>query len=352
MIYYFFHLLILVVVLIFGIIIGNFGMKGFQRTSIMIATNDISNKDLKTYSVSTCQQSLSSSSQRNLVITAALDLDLITMYRFSRSLRASCNSCQLTMIVKEATMHNNDFRELANLYSIVYISEKEYFPKRLRMNRAKIPYIYSTRWLIIHNYLSTLQAKGEVYDNVFMCDSHDTLFQTNVFRHMTSYTPGLFVFMESKHMTIGKCFHNSDWIKTCFSDAELTKLFNYPISCSGTVLGTWSAVLSYLSMMESHIISTSVACKKYGGSDQGIHNYIIHNNKLVNVTVHRILHEYGFVGTLGHASLLKRNQFGLVVNENGSIYAVIHQWNRSQQMKTQIQREYHLISADIRDKKN
>jgi hypothetical protein len=151
-------------------------------------------------------------------------------------------------------------------------------------------------------------------------------------------------------MTIGKCSYNREWIKLCYGEVELEKLFNKSISCSGTVLGTWSAVLSYLSIMESQILSTPVACKNYGGSDQGIHNYIIYNNKIANVTVHHISHEYGFIGTLGYAAWLKRNQFGLLKNANGSVYAVIHQWNRSKQMMTQLQREYQTIPPDIRDR--
>ncbi|CAF0818803.1 unnamed protein product [Adineta steineri] len=169
---------------------------------------------------------------------------------------------------------------------------------------------------------------------------------------MTAYTPGLYAFMEDIRMTIGTCPINKDWIKKCYGETEVRKLFNNPISCSGTILGTWFAILSYLSIMESEILSTPVACKARMGTDQAIHNYIIYNEKIPNVTIHHISHEYGFIGTLGYPLWLKRNQFGLVQNANGSVYAVIHQWDRSEQMKIQFQQEYQIIPSNIRDKKN
>ena len=215
-----------------------------------------------------------------------------------------------------------------------------------------ITYIYSFRWIVIHKYLSTLHTKHQLYDNVFICDAHDTLFQTDIFAYMNGYAPGLYAFIEADHMKIGHCQTNKEWLLTCYGEAEAKKLFSKPISCSGTVLGTWSAIMSYLFVMESEILSRSEACKDYGGSDQGIHNYIIYNNKISEVTIHHISNEYGFVGTLGYVLSWKRNQFGLVLNANGSVYAVIHQWNRSGQMKAQFQREYQIIPADIRDKKD
>jgi len=339
-----------------GIILGSFGTRKLQSIQVSIPAKSFSDKycinDMKKHFLYSDNRSVPISLQHNLVISAAVNSDLTTMYRFSRSLRATCAFCTLVMIVTDATMYNNDFRELADVYSIVYISYEEYFPQHLRKYRSNIKNIRSTRWIIIKNYLLTLQAKGEMHDNVFMCDSHDTLFQTDVFQHMTGYTPGLYAFIEGTRMTIGKCSYNRDWIKLCYGEAELEKLFNKSISCSGTVLGTWSAILSYLSIMESQILSTPVACKNYGGSDQGIHNYIIYNNKIEKVTVHHISHEYGFIGTLCYAAWLKRNQFGLLKNANGSVYAVIHQWNRSKQMMAQLQREYQTIPPNIRDKIN
>ncbi|CAF1505771.1 unnamed protein product [Adineta ricciae] len=342
-------------IFVLGIYLGSLPQKSLRCASLIGSSLAISNKEFETdvtnLSVSEDPQSSTILSHHNLVITTAINFDLTAVYRFSRSLRASCNFCHLVVVVADSALRNDDFKQLAKLYSIVFISEKVYFPKHLRLNGSDIPFASSVRWLIIRNYLLTLEAKRKVYKNVFMCDSRDGLFQANIFQYVTNYSPGLLVFLESIHMTIGKCGINSGWIKKCYNDSALTEISNNSISCSGTVLGTWYAVLTYLSKMEFHIINAPNACKKYPGSDQGIHNYIIYTNKIVNVSIHYILHEYGFVGTLGYAPIVKRNQFGLVKNENGSVYAFIHQWDRSEQLKVQFQREYQLIPANVREKK-
>lgn len=362
--------MICIVGIVVGITIGSFGTSRFQCNQISIEKkinqrpNRLSDTTLptissteKTNTISTRKQSSNPSfhvsrfsTQRNLVIAATIHTDLTTMYRFTRSVRTSCPFSAIVMIVINSTTNDKDFKDLADLYSITYISLEEYFPAHLKQNRALFASVYSGRWVIIRNYLLSLQAKGQSYENIFICDAHDSLFQADVFTHITDLTPGLYVFEEDVQMTIGKCPLNSDWIRTCYNQAEAEKLSGKPIICSGTVFGTWSAIEAYLSVMESEMLRTSENCTNFGGSDQGIHNYIIYNNKILNVPIHRISHEYGFVGTLGYSSWIMRNQFGVLQNLNGSIYAVIHQWNRIEQMKAQFQREYQIIPLELRNK--
>jgi len=345
--------IVYVVALVVGIIILHFGINKFRYNYIW--TSDDTFQQLKTFSIKDyISQSYNitrtTSVQRNLIITAAINMELVSVYRFARSVRASTYSSTLVIIVTKTAMSSRNFQELADVYSIIYISDEDYFPAKLKVQRPDTAAIYTSRWIIIKKFLLNLQTKGVIFDNVFACDSLDTIFQKDIFAFMTNYNPGLYVFMEDVRMTIGTCPINSRWIKGCYGDAELKILHSKSISCSGTVLGTWSAMMSYLSVMESEIIATPAACKDRG-IDQGIHNYIIYNNKIPNTTIHQISHEYGFVGTLGYAKRVIRNPFGLVLNANGSIYAVIHQWNRSKQMVTQFKREYQLIPAYIRNKK-
>lgn len=344
--------IVYVITLAFGIIILHFGINRYDY----IWTSEGIFPEFKTFSIEDYVSRLynitrTTSIQRNLIITAAINMELVSVYRFARSVRATCYSSTLVMIMTKTAMSNRDFQELADVYSIIYISDEDYFPAKLKVERPDTAPIYTSCWIIIKNFLFNLQMKGVIFDNIFACDSLDTVFQRDVFAFMMNYTPGLYVFMEDIRMTIGTCRFNSGWIKGCYGDAELKRLYSKPISCSGTVLGTWSAMISYLSVMESEIIATPAACKDRG-IDQGFHNYIIYNNKIPNITIHRISHEYGFVGTLGYAKRVLRNPFGLVFNANGSIYAVIHQWNRSKQMVIQFKREYQLIAANIRNNKN
>ena len=236
--------MICIVAIIFGITIGSFRTSKFKCNQISIANkiiqerNRLSNTNLQNINnieqiniISTRKQSSNPYShvsrfsiQRNLVIAAAIYTDLTTMYRFTRSVRTSCPFSAIAMIVTNSTMNDKDFKDLADLYSIIYISREEYFPVHLKQNQALFASIYSGRWIIIRNYLLTLQAKGQSYENIFICDAHDTLFQADVFTHITDLTQGLYVFQEDVHMTIDKDPLNSDWIRTCYNEAEFKKL--------------------------------------------------------------------------------------------------------------------------------
>ncbi|CAF1223283.1 unnamed protein product [Rotaria sordida] len=138
-------------------------------------------------------------------------------------------------------------------------------------------------------------------------------------------------------MTIKKCSYNSKWIKDCYGDTELERIGNRSIICAGTILGSWRPMLDYLSIVEQITRSKYRQC-----NDQGIHNYIVHNNVINNTKIHIITHENGFVATLGYRGIYIRNKFGLILNRNGQVYAVIHQFDRIKQINDQYNIEYQL----------
>lgn len=208
--------LIYVVILGFGMIFVNFGLRMFQFKQIRFSPkcyNQSNIISMKNRIFELYNQSFSTSFQRNLIITAAVNSDLLSMYRFSRSVRASCASCTLVMIITNTTMCDEDFQELVDLYSIFYIIYDDYFLTKLKKDQSEIKHIYFARWIIIKNFLLNLQTKGVTYDNVFACDLYDSLFQTDICIHMKNYTPGLYAFMEDVSMNIGNSSINSQWIK-------------------------------------------------------------------------------------------------------------------------------------------
>ena len=99
--------------------------------------------------------------------------------------------------------------------------------------------------------------------------------------------------------------------------------------------------------MTSELLNQSDACLTITGSDQGIHNYIIRKATLPNTKIYFISHETGFVGTLAIPKWLKRNKFGLVLNKKEEIYAVVHQLDRSSQLNSQYDKEYHILPDDV-----
>lgn len=288
--------------------------------------------------------------QNNLVMDAAIKIDLQTLYRFSKSARLSCNKCTIVLLVDRHTAQNNDYQLLANVFKLTSVIYETLAIKHAEM-AFRSTSIHTKRWIIFHDYLQNLLKLGTSFDNVFFCDVSGTIFQTNVFVYMESRGEGLYAFMEDVNISIGKQTVNSDWIKTCYSQETLQAVHNNSISCSGTALGSWSAIVAYLSSMKAQILSRSDACLRSDGNDQGIHNYIVHNRIIPNTTVYYIPHENGFVGTVGLPNWLNRNKFGLVLNANKEIYAVVHQLNRSPQLLSQFDRQFHILSDDILNKK-
>jgi hypothetical protein len=99
-------------------------------------------------------------------------------------------------------------------------------------------------------------------------------------------------------------------------------------------------ILTYLSLMEHRIV------EKPSCNDQGIHNYIIYYI-LNGTSTAKIKHETGFLGTLGTTEWVFRNKYGLALNKNKEVYAVIHQFHRSQQLVQQFNNEYQILPDNI-----
>lgn len=288
--------------------------------------------------------------QNNLIIGAATGMSLSTLHRFISSARASCNLCTITLIVDNQSLSSEDIRLLASVFNVILISYDGLLQIK-SYETLRIASIKSLRWPVFLTYFQNLEKNGYAFDNVFLCDVVDTIFQTNVFTHMNSRGDGLYAFMEDAQMPIFKQYINALWIKTCFGEEALRDIGNNSISCSGTVLGSWSAIIAYLSKMTSQFLTRSSACLEIGGNDQGVHNFIIHKKLIPNIEIYLIPHETGFVGTVGVSQWLKRNKFGFVLNKKGEIYAVVHQLNRSPQLEMQYSRIYHTLSEDVLDKK-
>ncbi|CAF3618882.1 unnamed protein product [Rotaria socialis] len=288
--------------------------------------------------------------QNNLILGAAVGLNLSVLHRFVQSTRTSCNLCTITLLVHDFSMRSDHFRLLSDVFHVVLIPYQQFLLSN-KHETFVMKSIHSQRWTIFSSYLQTLQKEGKAFDNVFICDVSDTIFQANVFKHMNKMGDGLYVFLEDIHFRISKSNINANWIRVCYGEQMLQQIGNKSISCSGTVLGSWPAITTYLSTMTAQFLNLSRACLKMTGNDQGVHNFIIHNGLIPDTTIYLIPHETGFVATAGLPKWLKRNKFGHILNSRSEIYAVVHQINRSPQLLAQFDRIYQTLPDDILNRK-
>lgn len=309
------------------------------------------NTGFKAFTKKSLALNISHGQENNLIMGAALNIPLKEVYRFSRSARYSCHYCTIILLVSNSSAHTYDFKLLADVFNLELIIYENFLTMR-KEKAFQIMEIHSRRWILYNDYLQNQEKLGKIFDNVFFSDVRDSVFQTNVFNHMDIRGDGLYAFLEDGQVSIAKQISNAEWIKACYGNQTLQTMGNKSISCSGTVLGSWSAIITYLRTMTSQLLTQSNACLRSTGNDQGIHNFIVHEATLPSTKIHMIPHETGFVGTVGLPNWLKRNKFGLVLNTKMEVYAVVHQLDRSRQLISQYDHEFQVLSDGVLNKKS
>ncbi|WP_036477620.1 hypothetical protein [Myxosarcina sp. GI1] len=209
--------------------------------------------------------------------------------------------------------------------------------------------MYRIKSSIIKNFLTTwcvryplywlyLYKLGNFYSNVMLTDVRDVLFQKDPFDFSFN---GLCFFLEDK--TIVDCKINSQWLINAYGQETLNKISKNKISCSGTTIGTYSAIMNYLEKMIDQLVKVN---DRSVGIDQGIHNYILHTNLIQNVSVFENF--YGPVLTIHNTD--EKNIFlntdDYLIDRNGCIINVLHQYDRlSKKFRDQI-KVYREAQAD------
>jgi hypothetical protein len=171
------------------------------------------------------------------------------------------------------------------------------------------------RLFLFYKYLKKSRKK---YETVIISDLRDVEFQKDPrgIKHSE-----LDCYLEDNSMTIGKCCFNSKWIREIYGEEILKKLKDKHISCSGVIVGTQKGIEYYLHSIIKEAIRTS-NCSY--GSSQGIHNYLIHSNKL---KCRLVKNEQGDVYTVGYVDgiFIKKH---ILYNRKGQVPSIIHQHDR------------------------
>jgi len=181
-------------------------------------------------------------------------------------------------------------------------------------------------------------------------DFRDTFFQANPLARVdrSKSQPNLILFAENRLVKrIGNCVFNSGWLR-CWGRDIPKKYANNSVVCSGSTLGSSSALLAYSERMiqefdkqECHLGPTQ------SQSDQGYHNYLYHSKAFHTLPGVRIAHHEqgygGLVNTIGAMNGFRvpkhmkgpldshwkiRDSKGFIYEYDGTLSAAIHQWDR------------------------
>lgn len=194
--------------------------------------------------------------------------------------------------------------------------------RELRLKLARLVWdLFFIRFLFARNFLTA----NEEYSQIMLTDVRDVVFQRDPFEWMQN-RKGVFCFEEMRGRAIGECKSNSRMVREVFGEKGWTEMRNCQISCAGVTFGTRVELLEYLERFLDLSLD-ALSLRPCSGSDQGVHNRIVHFEKLGNLA---LLDNEGPVFTMGCVphEFIRINAAGEVVNRQGDVYSVLHQYDR------------------------
>jgi hypothetical protein len=178
------------------------------------------------------------------------------------------------------------------------------------------------------HYLRYLMEDAPEADVVMITDLRDVVFQRDPFADPVT---GLEVYLEDSSEQIGHDGFNTTWLRNLYGSEFVEARRGQPLSCSGVVIGTRTAMMTYLNEMATGIVWRR---RPMGSHDQAVHNGLLHTGRLRSAKV--VPNEHGRVLTLGGMTALPMSDGGDLLNADGTIPAVIHQWDRHPELITRL----------------
>jgi hypothetical protein len=177
-------------------------------------------------------------------------------------------------------------------------------------------------------------------DLIFLCDSRDVLFQKNLEEYPFDESIDLFVFQEGVLIKNEPLF-NVPWLEALeyyINEPILSKIQDQYVICCGTTLGKVNAIQLYIqhmcTILEDYQISFNL--------DQGIHNYLLYENKL-GLRIQFMSNADHVVNTVACDAHLVNDQ-DQIITSDGVVSYVVHQYDRfSKELKTRISKKYNFM---------
>ena len=268
---------------------------------------------------------------KNAVIGTALGYNIENIKNFVLSFREYNTEDDIIILAnKESLNIFDDFFKIYNVKSVLFESHK--FIDTAPNNSRYI------------GYLEFVFQHPE-YKNILLADLRDVVFQKNPFDNLPD--DYLYFFREDSGVTIGMNNYNSFWIKALYNDQILQQLFHEPIICSGTILGSYNSIktfLSYLNQELFNIKTRSFELYKNEILDQGITNFIVNCYPTDSLKFDK-KNNGDLIGTVGLSSTDDNRKDLLTFNHgmvkvNNQTPAIIHQYDRNQFLSDYYNKKY------------
>ena len=251
----------------------------------------------------------------NLVLGATHKLDWDVLRPFVVSLRNTGYDGRIMFIVAET---DDDTLYALEQHGVELVAASN-------QEQLESVSINCLRYFLYQQILSSLDDDVE---NIFIADVRDVIFQRDPFTMPMDNQ--LCCFQED--LDIRFCMINSWWILSAFGAQVWENCSNKKIVCSGTTLGPRALMIAYVDKMVetlNGLLSTLPnMVGDFGGIDQGVHNYLIHEKHIAPVRLHN--NETGPLFTMHHSAwkAVNSDASGALLNGENEVFHVIHQYDR------------------------
>lgn len=188
------------------------------------------------------------------------------------------------------------------------------------------------RWSLYRHYLA---ERADEFERVLMVDLRDVCFQRDPFEGIDPEF--LRTYAEEEDITVGPSEWNSLAMHRAFGQVGVKRWGNLRVSCSGVVAGGTGPVMSYLDAFGRMLPELRMPDH---GTDQAIHTRIVHADvaSLVQWQGNREGDAVQLAG-VRDADSIARDTKGLLLNDFGCPFAIVHQFDRHPGMVAALHRD-------------
>ena len=253
--------------------------------------------------------------RKNLIIGVIMYYDWEKISTFFKSyIRAGFENCDIVMFISGvSSVTLNKMKS----YGILVYNIPDKFKNIL---------ISNYRWKLYEDYLNENKNK---YKQVFTGDIGDTFFQLDLFKFYEKKKSFLGIALEN-----GTLYNNytKKWLISLYGEDKYRSIEHERNVCIGSVWGTIDKMIDFSRMMWENISSKKDLSENT--FDQESANYIIYINKAFEYCLIKSDNKNGLVMTFGLVNItdIHFDSENNILNGNGEIVAVIHQYNKKKEI--------------------
>ena len=201
------------------------------------------------------------------------------------------------------------------------------------------PFEYTTLDGVVRfrNFKRYIDAHGDEYEQIFITDTRDVIFQGDIFEHFKGYSNFLGYAYEDDDLRGSKSgfVWNYIWFAKIFGKEEADKLLDKKIICAGSsLIGTPHEIRIFL----EKLLTDDPRMGEFA-YDQAAFNYLFHN-KLV--PIENLIEIDTYSGAIYTNGLIKDNKIrgDFILRGDGGVPAVVHQYDRHKELIELVDRIY------------